>query len=440
MKYTLIAGTQSGCGKTSITLAVLQFLKAKNKSVRAFKTGPDFLDPMWHKAITQKTSYNLDTNMIGIEQSQQIIQDHQDAEFGIVEGVMGLFDGRGGVGGKGSGAHLAKSLGIPVCLVIDAKGMAGSVVPLVKGFVAEAQIVGFEITGIIANRLGSENHASIIRELLVDHKLPPLIAWMEKNAPTMPERHLGLQMPEEQSVPDFSQVFHADLDLFTAALSENTMPENALGDVSLDEKQNSNPQTERYLENKKIAIARDSAACFIYQHNLDWLQNQGATLQYFSPVAGDKIPEDIDAIWLPGGYPELHTEALSQSNTWQSLAQHIDKGTPCLAECGGMMMLGEALVDHAKKHWQMAGILPIQCHMQDRLASLGYREDTATGIKGHEYHHSKRKNLQELPKAFSLSRGDEGLHHKNLRASYIHWYFSSNPKIAASFFLRESNT
>ncbi len=430
MKYALIAGTQSGCGKTSITLAVLQFLKANRKSVRAFKTGPDFLDPLWHNAVTGVTSYNLDTNMIGIERSRRIISENQDAEFGIIEGVMGLFDGRGGVGGKGSGAHLAKELDVAVWLVIDAKGMAGSIVPLVKGFVAEAEIVGFKISGIIANRLGSENHAKIIRELLIDYKLPPLIAWMEKDAPQMPERHLGLQMPEEQRVPDFSKVFHADL-----ALLEDTIS-GLKGELKAFELPNED-QT-RYLTGKKIAIARDSAACFIYQKNLDWLETQGAILSYFSPIAGDLIVDDIDAIWLPGGYPELHADALSQSTTWRSLNKHIEAGTPCLAECGGMMMLGNTLIDHSANNWKMAGTLNIVCRMQDRLASLGYREDKATGIKGHEYHHSKREDSHDLPKAFSLQRGDEGILYKNLTASYIHWYFESQPKVAASYFLRKT--
>ena len=429
MKFALIAGTQSGCGKTSITLAVLQYLKQQGKSVRSFKTGPDFLDPMWHKAVTQKISYNLDTNMIGIEKSIEILANHQDSEFGIIEGVMGLFDGRGGVGGKGSGAHLAKKLDIPVWLVVNAKGMSGSIVPLVKGFVMEAENIGFHISGIIANRLGSENHAKIIREFLNEYKLPPLIAWMAKNAPTLPERHLGLQMPEEHRVPDFSSVFHADMDLLTenAGAFTKTPPLSPLAN---------NADSKHSLQDKNIAIARDAACCFIYQKNLDWLQDQGAALHFFSPVAGDTLPENIDAIWLPGGYPELHAEALSQSATWSSLAKHIERGTPCLAECGGMMMLAKSLTDHDGKHWKMADILPIKCHMQDRLASLGYREDSS-GIKGHEYHHSKRSDLKELPPAYQLTRGDEGLVLNNCRASYVHWYFESAPNIAASFFTQD---
>jgi len=429
MKFALIAGTQSGCGKTSVTLAVLQILKRQGKSVRSFKTGPDFLDPMWHKAITQKISYNLDTNMIGIEQSIDILAKHQDAEFGIIEGVMGLFDGRGGVGGKGSGAHLAKELDIPVWLVVNAKGMSGSIVPLVKGFVMEAENLGFRISGIIANRLGSENHAKIIREFLDEYSLPPLIAWMAKDAPAMPERHLGLQMPEEHRVPDFSSVFHADMDLLAANVGRFTK-------VSSQGLQDNNNDFSGYLQGKNIAIARDSACCFIYQKNLDWLQDQGANLHFFSPVAGDVIPTDADAIWLPGGYPELHAEALSQSATWSSLAMHIKEGTPCLAECGGMMILAKSLTDHQGKAWKMADILPIECHMQDRLVSLGYREDSS-GIKGHEYHHSKRTDLKKIPLAYTLTRGDEGVMFNNCRASYVHWYFESAPEIAARFFTAE---
>lgn len=421
MNCVLIAGTQSGCGKTSITLAVLQFFMRQKKSVSAFKAGPDFLDPMWHRAVTHQASYNLDTNMIGIEQSLRILAENQGSDLGVIEGVMGLFDGRGGVGGKGSGAHLAKELSIPVWLVVDAKGMSGSIVPLVKGFVAQAQSMEVTISGIIANRLGSENHAKIIRELLLEYHLPPLIAWMEKEAPAMPERHLGLQMPEEHRVPDFSKVFHADVALLTAkahALKKITLKSLAVVN---------------HLNGKKIAIARDASCCFIYQRNLDWLQAQGARLHFFSPVAGDPVPDDIDALWLPGGYPELHAEALSQSTTWRSMKYHILQGVPCLAECGGMMMLGETLTDHQGKQWKMAGLLPIETKMQERLAALGYREDKS-GIKGHEYHHSRRIDLAALPGAYHLPRGDQGLVFRNLRASYIHWYFESAPEVAASFF------
>ncbi len=428
MNYALIGGTQSGCGKTSVTLALLQFLNKRQKSVRSFKTGPDFLDPMWHKAITHKTSYNLDTNMMAIEQIQQILAKHQDVEFGIIEGVMGLFDGHSGVGGKGSAAHLAKVLDVPVWLVVNAKGMSGSIVPLVKGFVREAEDIGFRISGIIANRLGSENHARIIRELLLEHQLPPLIAWMEKNAPLLSERHLGLQMPEEHSVPDFSKAFHAELDLFKSSsdrlgfTSEPQINESKLND----------------LQGKTIAVARDSACCFIYPSNLDWLQAQAAKIRFFSPIAGDAVPDNTDAIWLPGGYPELHAQALSQSATWASLAKHIELGIPTLAECGGMMLLAESLIDHQGTSWNMAGILPIACRMQDGLAALGYRQDEKSGMKGHEYHHSKREDHQILPKAYRLKRGDEGLLFNNCRASYIHWYFESAPDVAAQLFLRKT--
>jgi cobyrinic acid a,c-diamide synthase len=426
MKCALIAGTQSGCGKTSVTLAVLQFIEQQGRSVRAFKTGPDFLDPMWHQEVTQKTSYNLDTQMIGGEQSLALIHKHHDSDFGIIEGVMGLFDGREGVGGKGSGADLAKELDVPVWLVVDAKGMSGSIVPLVKGFVAEAERIGFVISGIIANRLGSDHHAKIVKELLVSHKLPPLMAWMKKGAPILPERHLGLQMPEEHSLPYFNAVFQADMALLEASVDSLKKAYATVVDSS----------TSKKLMGKNIAVARDASCCFIYPRNLEFLEEQGATLDFFSPIAGDPVPERADAVWLPGGYPELHTQALSSSSTWMSLAEHINQGKPCLAECGGMMMLADSLTDHQGTSWTMAGILPIECHMQDRLASLGYREDLS-GLKGHEYHHSKRVDLTDLPKAYTLDRGDEGVVLKNLRASYVHWYFDSAPQVAAELFIKD---
>ena len=419
MKLALLAGTQSGCGKTTIMLALLQYLTAQQHKTVSFKAGPDFLDPLWHQAVIGRVSYNLDTRMIGAPISRQLLSKQSEtAEMALIEGVMGLFDGRSGVGGSGSSAELAKELQAPVFLVVAAKGMSGSIVPLVSGFTSYAQDMGVTIAGIIANRVGSTHHASLLAEVLQENQQPPLIAWMEKNAPELPERHLGLVQPSEVSLPNFLPFLHITvdslLDLFTETqFSQPKKTEQAKQDL---------------LKNKKIAVARDAVCCFIYPANLDFLQNQGAEISYFSPLAGDVIPDQADAIWLPGGYPELFAPALSTSDTWQSLKQFIEAGKPVLAECGGAMLLGEVLVDHKGAQWPMAHILPYRSIMQNKLASLGYREE-ASGIKGHEFHHSKRAAEQELEPCFQLTRGDQGVRYKNLRASYVHWYFASAPEI-----------
>lgn len=415
----LIAGVQSGCGKTSITLALLQYLRGQHKVVAPFKAGPDFLDPLWHEAVSGRTSYNLDTRMMGEAECRHLLAE-KCTDYALIEGVMGLFDGHSGVGEAGSSAHLAQVLGVPVCLVVDAKGMSGSLVPLVSGFVQQAQALGVSISGIIANRVGSAHHAQLLQDLLTQHQLPPLVAWMAKGAPALPERHLGLQRPEEAPLPDFSQHFHIN----EAALDA------IWGKVWPAEDETASPRG--LLRGRTIAIARDTAACFIYPANLDWLQQEGAELRFFSPLQGEAVPGQADALWLPGGYPELYAEALSQSASWSSLRRFIESGRPVLAECGGMMLLGDSLVDHAEHSWPMAGVLPFTSRMQERLASLGYRQCTS-GARGHEFHHSVREMSADLPPAFAVDRGDAGMRHKCLRASYVHWYFPSAPEVVAGW-------
>lgn len=450
MKAAVLAGVQSGCGKTTIMMALLQYLMSRSASesgpgggsehgskidaVTSFKTGPDFLDPLWHQAVTGRLSYNLDTRMMGEESCRQQLMLQADAEFALIEGVMGMFDGHGGVGGPGSAADLARVLYLPVWLVVDARGMSGSIVALVSGFVVQAQKMGIKIGAIVANRLGSERHAKILTDLLAEHDLPPLIAWMDKHAPVMPERHLGLVRPNDidgdiNRVPDFSAHFHVNEALLETCWS---LPVDDLLSVDAAQSDETRNDETRLLEGRRIAVARDEACCFIYQANLDWLVAQGAQIQFFSPLAGDAIGQNIDAVWLPGGYPELYGQALSQSASWVSLAAFIAEGKPVLAECGGMMMLGETLLDIDQQSWPMAGVLPFSSRMQGRLASLGYRS-SRDGVQGHEFHHSVRENSNDLPVAFDVARGDKGVRQLNLRASYIHWYFPSAPKVVAQW-------
>jgi len=463
----LITGTQSGCGKTTATLALMQYLKAAGKSVAPFKAGPDFLDPMWHKVVCGRTSCNLDTRMLGDEACQQLYaKKSAGADVTIIEGVMGLFDGAKGVGGVGSTAHLAQVLGEPVLLVVSAKGMSGSIVPLVEGFVARAKQMDVHIAGIIANHVGSENHAKILRDFLVEYELPPLMAWLGKDAPKLPERHLGLKMPSELDLPDFSDCLHVEHDFkrFTAVPARGRLL--AFGNSSQTrrrgEKISGQVQYQKHhiysantaappnkkrplccsapprLRGKIVAVASDAAFCFIYAANLEWLKKQGATVMFFSPLAGDAVPNDADALWLPGGYPELHLEILSDSPSWGSVRDFIESNKPVLAECGGMMVLGQSILTaearrRGEKPVNMAGVLPCFFEMQDKLAGLGYREDIS-GVRGHEFHHSKRELKSDVMACFTINRGDAGIRYKNLRASYIHWYFPSQSEEVASWF------
>jgi len=251
---------------------------------------------------------------------------------------------------------------------------------------------------------------------LLDHGMPPLLAWMEKDAPALAERHLGLITPDEIDLPSFEGFFHVDKQALLTAFSEWIEWDKPI------------EKPEQRLSGKIIAIAKDKACCFIYPANLDWLNEQGAEIQYFSLIAGDEVPKNADAVWLPGGYPELHAEQLSVSNSWESLKLFVQAGKPVLAECGGCMLLGEQLIDHDGVAWPMAGVLSYHSKMQKKLASLGYREDIS-GMRGHEFHYSVRESEIDFEHCFQCSRGDKGIRYKNLRASYIHWYFPSAPDV-----------
>ncbi|MBF0157043.1 MAG: cobyrinate a,c-diamide synthase [Magnetococcales bacterium] len=420
----IIAGTQSRSGKTTLTLAIMATLVREGVAVAPFKSGPDYLDPAWHQEVTGRPSYNLDTFMIGTEASRRLLIEKGREATAIVEGVMGLYDGREGVGGAGSTADLARVLGLPVLLVVPARGMAGSLVPLVTGFTQAAR--GFTIAGILANEVGSESHAARLRELLDAHALPPLVGWLPRQATLhLEERHLGLTLPGEQKAPAWELLarnLHLDRERLRACLR----PPVALPPADADPAPRAEPPpAPSRLQGRTIAIARDQAFAFLYPANLDFLRESGARLHFFSPLAGDPLPEDCDAVWLPGGYPELHGKRLATSRTWPSLAAFVAAGGAVLAECGGMMALGSSLTDGAGRVWPMAGILPIRTHMTGRLAGLGYRLE-AGGARGHEFHHSRRDPC-DLPPAFSPDRGDGGVRWRNLRASYVHWYFPSAP-------------
>lgn len=402
-------------------LALLQFLKQQKYRITAFKAGPDFLDPLWHQAITSQTSYNLDTHMIGLDRSSQIIKaQSKSSDLALIEGVMGLFDGRTGVGQDGSSADLAKGLSCPVILVVNGKGISGSIVALLSGYCYYARKMGINIAGIIANHVGSQRHARLLTQFLHDYKLPPLIAWMEKEAPILGERHLGLMMPKQMNLADFQPFFHVNTKRLLGVFANFQSVDNAKK-LPLN-----------LLSGKKIAIAKDAACCFIYQANIDWLIEQGATLRYFSLIKGENLPENATALWLPGGYPELYTRQLSQSHSYPSIKHFIESGKPVLAECGGSMLLGQSLIDNKGTAWPMANILPYRSIMQNKLASLGYRTD-ASGMKGHEFHYSTRECEVPLKSGFECSHGDRGIRYKNLRASYIHWYFSSAAEIIADW-------
>lgn len=417
MNGFIISATHSGAGKTTVTLAIMQALRARGVAFSPFKAGPDFIDPMWHKAASGQTSYNLESRMMSMAHIQYLL--HRNDGIAVIEGVGGLFCGSG----KSDTGTLAANLSLPVVFVVDVAGMAGSIAPLLAGFSNFREDV--HIVGVIANRVGSHRHALMIKDALQAEHLPPLLGWLERNEDCkLPERHLGLHLPNETALPDFSNVLHLEDDFWQCWQTNCKTP--------IYEK----TKQENLLQHKRLAIARDAAFCFIYPANVEWMIAQGGEVVFFSPLAGENVPEGADALWLPGGYPELHAEALSAQG-FKSIQLFIESNKPVLAECGGMMILGDALVSNEGDRFAMAGVLPFDVIMQKKLASLGYRASDAgnePALCGHEFHYSTRAMREELPAAFDVEQGDGGVMYKQLRASYCHWYFASSPKTAARLF------
>src|SRR6185369_12543849 len=349
----LIAAPASGQGKTTVTAALAWLHTRQGRRVTVFKCGPDFLDPQIHAFASGRPCQNLDLGMCGEADAQwRLARAAADSDLILVEGVMGLFDG------QPSAADIAQRFGIPVMALIDAGAMAQTFGAVAHGLATYRP--GLPFAGVLANRVGSARHTEMLRA-----SLPPGMGWfgaLPKSGDSLPERHLGLLQAAE--ISDLAARLDKLADALAASASVDLPAAVTFADASP-------PAAEPRLAGRRIAIARDAAYGFIYPANLETLADLGAELHFFSPVAGDPLPA-CDAVWLPGGYPELHAAALSANQPlWTALQAHADAGKPLLAECGGMMSLFEEVVDKAGQCHRFAGLLPGRSVMQQRLAALG---------------------------------------------------------------------
>lgn len=427
VKALLVAAVSSGQGKTTVTAALARKLARQGKRVRVFKCGPDFIDPMLLERASGAPVRSLDLWMVGHDLCRrQLAQAAAEADVILIEGVMGLYDG------TPSSADLSREFGVPVMAVIDAGAMAQTAGALVHGLRDYGPV---EMAGVIANRVASENHAKMVAASLRDI---PLFATLPRQAKSLPERHLGLVLPGE--VGDIDQLLDnlADQLVFDEAAWERLRP------VRIEVPQAAEPQAP-LLAGQTIAVARDPAFMFIYPANLDTLRQLGATLTFFSPLADQPVPAEATAVYLPGGYPELHAEALSQASRWQaSIRSAHAAGIPIVAECGGMMALADTMADQAGAGWAMAGLLPGAVAMQARLAGLGSQGlTTPQGVlRGHTFHYSKLETTVK-PAAYTIKhpsavQGEAWYRVGSLAASYFHAYFPSNPAAVAALFSRSA--
>lgn len=421
----LISAPASGQGKTTITAALARFHKNQGRKVRVFKTGPDFLDPMILEQASGHAVYQLDLWMGGEDHCKHLLyQAAKEADLILIEGVMGLFDG------NPSSADVATLFNIPVLVVIDATSMAQTFGALAHGLASYRKELPF--AGVIANRVASQAHGEMIAE-----SLPSGMRYFggipRSQEVELPSRHLGLVQADE--------IKNLESILSNAAhvLEENKI--NVMPDpVAFTASDFTATNIIDKLKGQRIAVARDAAFSFIYRANLELLEAMGAELCFFSPLADTSIP-DADALYFPGGYPELHLQALEKNTAMhESIRKHQMSGKPIVAECGGMLYLLQSLTDKSGESAQMAGLLPGHATMQKRLANLGLHSAALPEgeMRGHTFHHSKMHSSAE-PIVITQStrkngRGEAVYRDKRLHASYMHLYFPSNPTATAKLF------
>ena len=467
----IIAGDRSGSGKTTVTMALLSALRQRGETVQAFKVGPDYIDPMFHRAITGRPAYNLDPVLTSESYVQQCFEHHRArATYAIVEGVMGLFDGAGGTDWA-STAHIARLLNCPVLLVVDCARLSRSLAAIVHGYTTlDPQV---HISGVVLNRVGSDRHLTMLKAAIASLPVPVLGVLRRDDAVTLPDRHLGLVPTDELS--DLPKRFRhlaalgqrcfdwsALERVFKAASSAAHPPLAGRGKVGDTRLFTPTSPLKVPLQDDpgalparplRIGVARDRAFNFYYEDNLALLTDHGAELVPFSPLADERLPPDLSGLLLGGGFPEMFAAALSANVTMrQAIAQALTAGLPTYAECGGLMYLCESLLDFDGQTWPLVGAIAAATTMTGKL-TLGYRQVTAHQSSavvqagqqywGHEFHRSAIAPAPDAPLATltaypllheePLSAGQEGWGQAALHASYVHVHWGAQPALAQQF-------
>ena len=430
-----ISAPASGQGKTTVTAGLARYHRRLGRRVRVFKTGPDFLDPTILERASGAPVESLDLWMVGEDACRRLLAEAAaQADLILIEGVMGLFDG------TPSSADLAATFGVPVVAVISAKAMAQTFGAIAFGLAKFRPQVPFH--GVFANRVGSARHAQLLQEAL-----PPDIAWTghiaSEAAIELPDRHLGLRQADE--IDDLD----ARLDRVADALAATALaalPPTV--DFASASNVHGSAPLPRLLDGMRIAIARDAAFSFIYPANLGLLEMLGATIAFFSPLADETAPTDAHALYLPGGYPELHAARLARSTrTAASVHAHAAAKKTIVAECGGMLYLLDSLTNIDGMETPMLGLLPGRATMQARLAALGMQQlDGRHGtLRGHTFHYTQMTTpldpvlIATRPQAAGPVAGGESVYRSgSIVATYMHGYWPSNPAFTAALFHGET--
>jgi cobyrinic acid a,c-diamide synthase len=445
MKGVVIAGVASGVGKTTVAMAIMAALTRRGEKVQPFKIGPDYIDPSYHSGACDRPCRNLDSWLLEPDTIRELFHRAMaGVDMAVVEGVMGLYDGAGGETEEGSTAEIAKLLGLPVILVIDASKASRSVGAIGLGFRDFDQTLDF--AGVILNGIASEFHLELAKPALADAGLRFLGYLPSKDPFRLPERHLGLVPTAEGRLPSgyYGKLAAQadatiDIDAITALAGSVHVPSPARQVLFPEQPVN---------HRASIAIASDEAFNFYYPDSLDLLRAWGAELVPFSPLKDDAVPAQACGVYIGGGFPERYAAELSRNRSMlASLRGAANTGLPIYAECGGLMYLASELEDSDGSRWQMAGILPIRSVMTERRLKLGYwtlrarvsNPLLAVGerVRGHEFHFSSCEATgHDLTTAYDILERPgrtEGFVSRGILASYIHLHFGTKPSLAPNF-------
>jgi cobyrinic acid a,c-diamide synthase len=461
----IIAGERSGVGKTTVTLAILAYLRRITQlfaleTVQSFKVGPDYIDPMFHRYVTGRPCRNLDPILTSEGYVQDCFAGHsQSADYAVIEGVMGLHDGASGDHDWGSTAHVSRILGVPFLLVIDCSRLSRSVGAIAHGYTTYDPRV--TCAGVVLNRVGSDRHLDLLKAALEPLDLPILGVFRRHNSMSIPDRHLGLiptaELPAlDALIEQWADLAEVSFDwvqllplLRRAGMVEPPLAPTRTEPLFSRRSEYTHQSILTSCSRLRIAVAYDQAFSFYYADNFDILIQQGAELVFWSPLQDTRLPEGVCGLYLGGGFPEVFAQELAINQAAKdSVKTAIQSGMPTYAECGGLMYLCDRLVDFDGKSWPMVGVLAASAQMQARL-TLGYRRAIAqhdtpivqkgTTVWGHEFHRSTVDQLPQEP-LYQMGGYDsdctaqpEGWRSHAVHASYLHLHWGTQPELPARF-------
>ena len=427
----IVAGTHSGAGKTTVATGLMAALAHRGLRVAPFKVGPDFIDPSYHALAAGGPGRNLDAFLSGPDLIGPLFaHGARGADIAVVEGVMGLFDGKGG-GELASTAHVAKLLDAPVVLVVDARAMSRSAAAMVHGYATFDP--DLNVAGVVLNRVGSATHEKMLRQALAPRGIPVLGVLHRDAAVSTPDRHLGLVPAAErrkearESIETLGTLVARSLDLDAVMRLASSA-----GRIQTEPWSPEAPEEDR-TPGVRVAIAAGPSFSFLYEENVELLEGAGAEVVPFDPTSDEDLPAGTGALYLGGGFPEAYAEDLSGNEPMkESVARFAGGGRPVVAECGGLLYLARELDGRP-----MCGVLDASARMTDRL-TLGYREARApydsplagedASVRGHEFHYSAvEPGVGERPAWDLAGRGAEGFVSGGVHASYLHTHWAATP-------------